>query len=69
MCKGLTKNYLGRECSASVKDVHTVCCKNLLHVDKRKQVKIRVEWWKKREQIKSLKTSRVFASPVSSTSH
>ena len=40
---GLTKNYWGKECSAAEKAFHTVCCKNLLDVDKRKQVKIRVE--------------------------
>ena len=32
----LTKNYCGKECLKADLDVHTVCCKNLLDVDKRK---------------------------------
>ena len=32
----LTKNYCGKECLKADQAVHTVCCKNLLDVDKRK---------------------------------
>ena len=35
----LTKNYCGKECLKADLDVHTVCCKNLLDVDKRKRKK------------------------------
>ena len=35
----LTKNYCSKECFAADADVHEICCKNLLDVDKRKQVK------------------------------
>ena len=32
----LTKNYYSKECLVADRTVHTVCCKNLLQVDKRK---------------------------------
>ena len=32
----LTKNYCSKECSKADEAVHSVCCKNLLDVDKRK---------------------------------
>ena len=32
----LTKNYCSQECRDADQAVHTVCCKNLLDVDKRK---------------------------------
>ena len=35
----LTKNYCNNECFSADAAVHKVCCKNLLEVDKRKQVK------------------------------
>ena len=31
-----TKNYCSKECLVADESVHTVCCKNLLQVDKRK---------------------------------
>ena len=33
----LTKNYCSKECSKADEAVHSVCCKNLLDVDKRKR--------------------------------
>ena len=42
----LTKNYCSKECSIADKGVHTICCRDLLNVDVRKQKKggkIRVE--------------------------
>ena len=32
----MTKNYCSKECLVADETVHTVCCKNLLLVDKRK---------------------------------
>ena len=46
----LTKNYCSKECSKADEAVHSVCCKNLLDVDKRK--------WKKGGQAKVEKANQ-----------